>query len=97
MYMHMHIGVERFNKLLREGPLSHAVAHYNSDDHFAKALTHMLELRSEVVSSLAALPSNQAVVQLNQWSRFRWLEPHPTCKPLQTYTARASSSNEPLL
>lgn len=59
---------ERFNKLLREGPLSHPPTHYNVDDHFAKAISHMLELRSEVISSLAVLPANEPTVCLRKWS-----------------------------
>jgi len=62
------IGAERLNKLLREGPLSHPPTHYNVDDHFAKALSHMLELRSEVISSLTMLPANEPAVCLRKWS-----------------------------
>jgi len=58
-------GIERFNKLLREGPLACDAQYYNDDESFACALRRMLDLKEEVRTSLILLPCHALVVDLS--------------------------------
>ena len=78
------IGIERFNRLLREGPLANDATHYNVDEHFSAALAQMLLLKREVIEALAFLPVNVPVVDLSSWSLKNADRVHTLCLWLQS-------------
>ena len=60
--------VERFNKLLREGPLSADASAYNDDDTFFEAIKQILALKRETCETVHMLPPGAVSVTLAGWS-----------------------------
>jgi len=61
------VGVERFNRLMREGPLAADAASYNDDETFYAAIGAMVDLKREIIECVAELPAQQPVVTLHSW------------------------------
>ncbi len=62
------VGLDRFNKLLRDGPLACEAEKYNEDARFAAALSQMLEIQREVLTSLSFFSPDASSVDLRKWS-----------------------------
>ena len=62
------LSVERFNKLLREGPLSAEASAYNDDDAFSEAIKQIIELKREICEVVRMLPPLAPQISLAGWS-----------------------------
>jgi len=93
------VSIERFNRLLREGPLSSAAERYNDDDVFYEAIGQIVQIKKEMVRAASVLPPSSTSVSLTAsgWSLSKsaervetlclWLKAEPAAKELDISSA----------